>query len=147
MPKAQAAQTDAIDRTVGWQVRFLRTQKGVSRLSLATALGISQQQLQKSEAGENRFSAGRLHEISRVLNVPVSDLFKGVGEAPPQAAVSKTRSLTPVSVEAALFLASYLEIASEGKRKAVAALVFALAAAAEPDPRETVDPNCQSPVE
>lgn len=44
----------------------------MTQKTLGDALGISFQQIQKYEKGLNRVSAGRLKEISDILNVPVS---------------------------------------------------------------------------
>ncbi|GJD94544.1 helix-turn-helix domain-containing protein [Methylobacterium iners] len=64
-----------VDRTVGQRIRALRESKGISQTTLATAIGVSFQQVQKYEKGKNRVSASRLQEIARALDVPVSVLF------------------------------------------------------------------------
>ncbi len=50
----------------------------MSQKALGHALGISFQQVQKYEKGLNRVSAGRLKEISDILNVPVSFFYADV---------------------------------------------------------------------
>lgn len=52
----------------------------MSQQTLAGALGVSFQQVQKYEAGSNRISASKLFQISQILGVPVSDFFEGLGE-------------------------------------------------------------------
>lgn len=47
---------------------------GLSLGALATALGISYQQVQKYEKGESRIGAGRLPHIARLLGCSVEDL-------------------------------------------------------------------------
>lgn len=40
-------------------------------------MGLSYQQIQKYERGANRISAGRLHDLSTALDVPISYFFDG----------------------------------------------------------------------
>ena len=51
----------------------------MSQTQVAEALGITFQQIQKYEKGSNRLSAGALHELSRLFDVPVQFFFDGVG--------------------------------------------------------------------
>jgi transcriptional regulator with XRE-family HTH domain len=77
--------TDAphpIDVHVGLRVRLRRTLLGMTQDKLASALGITFQQVQKYERGSNRIVASRLYEMSQVLDVPVSYFFEGAGDAP-----------------------------------------------------------------
>jgi len=48
---------------------------GMSQEKLGDAIGLTFQQVQKYERGANRIGASRLHELSRVLDVPVSFFF------------------------------------------------------------------------
>jgi transcriptional regulator with XRE-family HTH domain len=45
---------------------------------LAKALGVSKQQIQKCEAGQNRISAARLFGLCRALKVSLSSMFVGL---------------------------------------------------------------------
>jgi len=56
-------------------VRLRRKMLGLSQEKLAASLGLTFQQVQKYERGFNRIGASRLHELSQVLNVPVSFFF------------------------------------------------------------------------
>lgn len=47
----------------------------LSQEKLGEAIGLTFQQVQKYERGANRVGASRLHELSRVLDVPVSFFF------------------------------------------------------------------------
>src|SRR5260370_2789012 len=64
-----------IDVQVGSGVRGRRTMLGLSQEKLGTAIGLAFQRVQKCERGANRIGASRLHELSRVLDVPVSFFF------------------------------------------------------------------------
>jgi transcriptional regulator with XRE-family HTH domain len=53
----------------------------MSQQKLADALGITFQQVQKYEKGATRIAAGRLQQISHILQVPVGFFFKGAPKA------------------------------------------------------------------
>ena len=48
---------------------------GFSQERLGAALGLTFQQVQKYERGTNRAGASRLHELSKILDVPISFFF------------------------------------------------------------------------
>lgn len=73
---------NAVDIHVGSRVRQRRTLLGLSQEKLAGALDLTFQQVQKYERGANRIGAGRLYELSKALDVPVSYFFE---ELPDQA--------------------------------------------------------------
>src|SRR6187200_2817808 len=64
-----------IDIRVGARLRLRRNMLGLSQEKLGEAIGLTFQQIQKYERGANRIGASRLHELSRVLDVPVSFFF------------------------------------------------------------------------
>jgi transcriptional regulator with XRE-family HTH domain len=68
----------ATDAYVGERVRMRRIMIHMSQDTLGKKLGLTFQQIQKYEKGLNRVGAGRLHEISEILGVPVSLLFEGL---------------------------------------------------------------------
>jgi transcriptional regulator with XRE-family HTH domain len=72
-PKAETP--DPVDVQVGLRVRLRRNMLGLSQEKLGEAIGLTFQQVQKYERGANRIGASRLHELSRVLDVPVSFFF------------------------------------------------------------------------
>ena len=65
------------DQHIGARVRMRRKMLAMSQTQLADALGITHQQVQKNEAGINRIAAGRLQQISHILQVPVAFFFEG----------------------------------------------------------------------
>ena len=69
----------SVDFLVGERVRKRRREMGISQSMLASALGVSFQQVQKYERGVNRLSASMLVRTCAYLTVSVSDL---VGETP-----------------------------------------------------------------
>ena len=66
-----------VDRHVGSRVRMRRMLVGMSQEKLGEALGITFQQIQKYEKGTNRIGASRLHQIGRVLGVPIEFFYEG----------------------------------------------------------------------
>ncbi|HEV2303659.1 MAG TPA: helix-turn-helix transcriptional regulator [Stellaceae bacterium] len=64
-----------VDVHVGSRVRLRRNMLGLSQEKLGEAIGLTFQQVQKYERGANRIGASRLHDLSRVLDVPVSFFF------------------------------------------------------------------------
>jgi transcriptional regulator with XRE-family HTH domain len=64
-----------IDVHVGSRVRLRRNMLGLSQEKLGEAIGLTFQQIQKYERGANRMGASRLHDLSHVLDVPVSFFF------------------------------------------------------------------------
>ena len=77
--EAVTKKTNPIDAQVGNRVRIRRMLIGMSQEKLGDLLGLTFQQVQKYEKGINRIGAGRLYEISRILEVPVDFFYDGVG--------------------------------------------------------------------
>src|SRR5437016_10544606 len=73
--RRKSEQPDPVDVQVGSRVRLRRNMLGLSQEKLGEAIGLTFQQVQKYERGANRIGASRLHELSRVLDVPVSFFF------------------------------------------------------------------------
>jgi len=72
---------NAVDVHVGNRVRQRRTLLGLSQERLATALDLTFQQVQKYERGANRIGAGRLYQLARALDVPVTYFFEDLDDA------------------------------------------------------------------
>ena len=70
-----------IDKHVGRRVRMRRKMLAMGQTQLAEALGLTYQQVQKYEDGTNRIGAGRLQQISDILQVPVAFFFEGAPNA------------------------------------------------------------------
>lgn len=67
-----------VDVHVGAKVRLRRKLLNMSQETLAGALGLTFQQIQKYERGANRISASRLYEIAFALGVPMTFFFDGL---------------------------------------------------------------------
>lgn len=69
-----------IDISVGRQLRQARKARGLSQASLGEAIGISFQQVQKYERGDNRVSASKLAEAALFFQVPIQYFFSEIAE-------------------------------------------------------------------
>jgi transcriptional regulator with XRE-family HTH domain len=103
---------NAIDAHVGTRLRLRRTLLGIRQEDLAQMLGITFQQVQKYESGDNRISASRLFQLSVLLDVPVAWFFDGASLAAPGVAETGAR----------LGKAPELSLAEAGGRKDLAQL-------------------------
>jgi transcriptional regulator with XRE-family HTH domain len=90
---------DPVDIHVGSRVRQRRTLLGLSQEKLGEALGLTFQQVQKYERGANRIGASRLHQISRILDVPVSYFFEDLSAEVLSRPISRAAGLGETSVE------------------------------------------------
>jgi transcriptional regulator with XRE-family HTH domain len=72
---AHVHHADPIDIAVGARIRMRRKVLKVSQGALASALGITFQQVQKYERGANRVSASMLVKIARRLDCTVASLI------------------------------------------------------------------------
>ena len=82
---------DPVDVHVGARIRTRRLLVGMNQETLANALGLTFQQVQKYEGGANRVSASRLAQVAEVLGVPVSYFFSDldpVGAAATDSAIA-----------------------------------------------------------
>jgi transcriptional regulator with XRE-family HTH domain len=67
-----------IDIHVGQRLRELRLQAALGLEALGTLVGVSAQQIQKYELGQDRISASRLYLLAGALQVPLADFFQGL---------------------------------------------------------------------
>jgi len=83
MPRVRRTdrKADPVDVAVGWNIRQLRQNAGISLERMAGQLDLSFQQLQKYETGSSRMSAAMLIRIAQVLKVPAARLLAGAMEA------------------------------------------------------------------
>lgn len=70
-----------VDQHVGRRVRERRLLLGLSQNAVAQQIGVTGQQYQKYEKGENRISASRLFDLANTLKVPVSHFFDDMADA------------------------------------------------------------------
>jgi transcriptional regulator with XRE-family HTH domain len=131
-----------IDVRVGARLRLRRTMLGLSQEKLGEAIGLSFQQVQKYERGANRIGASRLHELSRVLDVPVSFFFDDTDpvRAPAmdefaELPTEEFESDPPREREMVELVQAYFAIEDAAVRRHLLDLARALATKATPPPR------------
>jgi transcriptional regulator with XRE-family HTH domain len=112
--------TAAVDDHVGSRIRERRIMLGLTQQQLAEMIGVTYQQAHKYERGINRVSAGRLYEIARVLNAPITYFYDGVGDEVPRPAAPHQRMLLEIA-------RNFAEIQNEKHQEAVSQLARALA--------------------
>ncbi len=83
-----------IDVHVGSRVRLRRKLLGLTLQTLAKAVGVTYQQLQKYEHAVNRVGASRLFNLSRALDVPVSFFFEDLSPAAAGGGKRRARGLS-----------------------------------------------------
>ncbi|HEY4406674.1 MAG TPA: helix-turn-helix transcriptional regulator [Xanthobacteraceae bacterium] len=103
MPKKSPNSTD---KHVGSRVRMRRMMLQMSQTELGNDIGLTFQQVQKYEKGTNRIGAGRLHEISRILKVPISFFFEGSPREPGAHAAANNSDGPPLPTYVTDFLAT-----------------------------------------
>jgi transcriptional regulator with XRE-family HTH domain len=67
-----------VDLHVGAVIRSRRKALGMTQQELATAIGLTFQQVQKYERGVNRISASKLYDTAVALKTPISLFFRGI---------------------------------------------------------------------
>ncbi len=111
---------DPTDVLVGKRLRLRRTTLGLSQEKLATAVGVSFQQIQKYENGTNRMGAGRLMQVSKALDIPVSWFFES-GQMPETMVAEKTAPALDDGVfqkkETVELLSAYYDLPEAARKK------------------------------
>ena len=117
-----------VDVHVGSRIRTRRLLIGMNQETLARALGLTFQQVQKYEGGANRVSASRLSQIAEVLGVAIPYFFSDLdpGEGGPAAGDSGLRELLlrPETIE---LVRSYYAIPDAQTRRQFLDMVKAVA--------------------
>ena len=106
-------------------IRTRRKAIGMSQITLAQAVGLTFQQIQKYERGLNRVSASKLFEIARALGVPVSFFFEGLGQAGGEDGEDPT-ALALLATSEGAEMATYFPKLPTATRKSIAAVVRAI---------------------
>ena len=128
-----------IDVHVGQRIRQRRTLLGMSQETLAEAIGLTFQQVQKYEHGANRVGSSRLFDLARVLDVPITYFFEemeaGVAAKSPSRLMGVPASKLPTPGiepdplarrETLELVRAYYKITDQRVRKRVAELVKVL---------------------
>ncbi|NKD77028.1 helix-turn-helix domain-containing protein [Haematospirillum sp. H1815] len=130
-------QPNPVDIHVGARVRFCRTVQRISQTTLANALGLTFQQIQKYERGTNRISASRLWDISQALGVPVTYFFDDLPDALSRDEIHQQEAVPELSRESVALLIAYSKIDKKSVRRRVFDLTRVLADIQQDTEKET----------
>ena len=124
-----------VDVQVGARIRTRRLLIGMNQETLARALGLTFQQVQKYEGGANRVSASRLSQIADILDVTIGYFFSDLGtgdEAPDRSDLeARERLQRPETIE---LIRAFYAIADSGTRRQFLDMVKAVAQAQQSRP-------------
>jgi transcriptional regulator with XRE-family HTH domain len=124
---------DEVDAHVGRRLRQRRIALGISQEQLGAELGLTFQQVQKYEKGQNRISAGRLYKIAHILSVSVEHFYEGLNSLNH---AQGRRNGMPGDVEISAFLTSpegqaltsgFMKISDPATRRRIIDLVNTIA--------------------
>ncbi|MCB9979577.1 MAG: helix-turn-helix transcriptional regulator [Rhodospirillales bacterium] len=90
-PAIGAECLDTLKTELGQNIRKLRRIKGLSQKQVGDTLGITYQQVQKYEKGQNRIPADFLILLQNLFNVPYSELLPSGKKASPAPIRKKRR--------------------------------------------------------
>jgi transcriptional regulator with XRE-family HTH domain len=124
-----ARAVEPLDVEVGARIAARRTALGLSQTVLGELVGVSCQQVQKYEGGQNRISAARLHHLALALGLPVEAFFPERPEDAQNAELSLIR-LIAETPEGRAMASGFSRIEDQAVRRALTRLVEVLARAA-----------------
>jgi transcriptional regulator with XRE-family HTH domain len=113
--KGRASTKDAV---IGKKLREIRHWRSLSQKELAAKVDVTFQQIQKYENGTNRISAGRLHDLSQILEVDIKDFFVDL-----ESRTERNNALPVQPSKNLVKLMQAYERLSKEKKKAVMALL------------------------
>ncbi len=76
--KSNMDEPHPIDRYVGNKIKTARKLRKMTQTDLAQTIGVSYQQIQKYEKGDNRVSASMMCMIAQAINVPSAYFYEGL---------------------------------------------------------------------
>lgn len=128
-PRRSPRAAEPLDAVVGRRIAARRQALGLSQTALGQRVGVSCQQVQKYEGGQNRISASRLHGLALALGLPVGAFFpeQPLESEPPATAALHAATATP---EGQALAAGFARIEDPAVRRALTRLVEVLARAA-----------------
>ncbi len=119
---------ETLDKLIGRNIRFFRTNKRFSQAALGRAVGVTFQQIQKYETGANRVDAVRLSQIADALGVRIERLFPKRSELRRGSKVGASVSdllMNPYAVRA---LQAFANISNQRLRRCLLTVIETVAA-------------------
>lgn len=127
MTRKPARIASPIDIELGARIKARRKLLGMSQSALAEQLGITFQQVQKYEKGQNRVGSSRLQATAQILGTTPAALF-GEGGADATAVLPEVQAIEQLvgSPDGLALNRAFVKIRDERVRRSVIALVTAL---------------------
>ena len=124
--------SNPIDEHLGARIRMRRIMLHLSQRTLANALGMSLQQVQKYEDGANPISASELCAIAEALDMPPEFFFADVPRTRRGAGIKKSPMIDfldgfPDATDDYTLVRCYLRIKDAKMKRRIVALVQAIA--------------------
>jgi transcriptional regulator with XRE-family HTH domain len=133
--KGKRRRPNSADIQIGESIRAHRLIIGMSQSDLASQLGVSFQQIQKYEKGMNRVGAGRLPQIARIFDIPISALFEANADTSPGKSAGAAPAKLIPDRNTLKLLTSFGGIAHRRVRHSLVDLIDAIAKSAAKSPR------------
>ncbi len=129
------ARTNAsrINGEIGARIKTYRNQGGLTQAELGKRVGLSQQQIQKYEKGQDRVPVDKLQIICEVLGIEASAIYRALDTIPLEQASFAEVGATPetgsfAEPDVAALVRAFQQIEDKAVRKRVLDLVYALGA-------------------
>jgi transcriptional regulator with XRE-family HTH domain len=106
------------NRRIGQIIKETRKSRGMTQMKLSELIGVSYQQVQKYEKG-NDISVERLKQIAKAVNVPVTLFFQAAAETVAEVPAPYGK----IQEDEAVLLRLYRRIKSKKAKKAVIELL------------------------
>lgn len=126
MTKTEKRGAGEVDQEIGARIRARRNELGCSQGYVADIIGITTQQMQKYESGENRVAAATLLRIAGVLRVEAASLLPGG-----PARRVRTERVPPGDQLGKQLLSAFARIQSPSDKRLVLTMARRLAGAAK----------------
>lgn len=107
-----------VDVAIGRRIRMRRKMLSMSQTTLATALGVTFQQVQKYERGANRVGGSRMQRIAEVLQTKVAFFFD---DTPDDGRTSEENEILAFAstTEGLRLIRAFSKIKSEDARRSI----------------------------
>ena len=115
------------DKLIGQNIRIFREGRRMTQTALGKSVGISFQQIQKYEKGENRVGSDRLVKIADALGVPVARLFDSSVEGPDGPITGGVVTDLLAQPQAVAMLKAFARLSPDSLRRSLVVLVETMA--------------------
>lgn len=102
---------------IGFRLRTMRQQAGLTQEQLAEMLGITSQQIQKYESGKSKLNTDRLQQFAHALSVTIQCFFSDCKDHLPMADAEKLLVESYRSIESREVKESLLKIAVHASKR------------------------------